>query len=108
MWDTSDSDIEAKFAELKEKEAILQAQISQIRIYQRNINNLKMVPSSEMQDVVVNDVTVREVVTTFSLPANFAGNEISSDYRDSQKADLIVNIDKFLGANELLGVEDEK
>ena len=80
-WHESDSDIEAKFAELRARETIFETQIGQIRKYQRNINNLKMIPSSE---------------TIFSLPANFAGNEIDSAYRDSQKADLIVNIDKFL------------
>lgn len=99
-WDTSDSKIESKFAELKEREGILRVELAQLITYQICINSLKMTPSSEMQDVVVNDVTTKQQVTAFSLPVNFAGNEISSDYRDSQKADLIVNIDKFLGVND--------
>lgn len=98
-WDKSDSDLEAKFAELKEKEDVIQAQLNQLRKYEKSINNLKLVPDSKIQDVVVNDVIVKQMVTTFSLPPNFAGDEIKPDYRDSQKADLIVNIDEFLGDN---------
>jgi len=99
LWDTSDSDIEAKFTELTERETFLNTQLRQIRKYQRSINSLKMVESSEMQDVVVNEKTVQQVVTIFSLPTNFAGNEITTAYRDSQKTDLIINIDAFLGDN---------
>ena len=101
MWDESDYDLENKFAELRAKEDSLQAQLKQVRLYQTSINNLSMVQSSEIQDVVVNNVTVKQKVTTFSLPVNFAGNKIKPDYRDSQKVDLIINIDKFLGNTDV-------
>ena len=99
-WDESDFDLEGKFAELREKETILETELRQIRKYQTSINNLSMVPSSEMQDVIVDKKTVKQRVKTFSLPTNFAGDKMDGDYRDSQKADLIVNIDKFLGNND--------
>lgn len=87
-WDVSDSDIEEKFNELKEQETILNTQLSQIRKYQKNINSLKMIQSP----ISLNNSTI-----AYSLPNNYAGNEMDQSYRDEQKEALIININEFLG-----------
>jgi len=98
----SDSDIEAKFAELREREQVLDKELREIREYQTNINSLKMVPSYEMQDVIGERKTMQQKMITYSLPHDFTGNKMKEVTRKSQKVSLIRNIDK------LLGKEDEK
>ena len=93
----SDSDVEAKFTELRKREQVLDKELLQIREYLTNLNSLKMVPSSKMQDVIVDEKTIKQKVVTYSLPTDFTGNKMTEDNRKSQKIDLIKNIDEFLG-----------
>jgi len=85
-WDPTDSDIEVKFTELLGKETELRTQIRQIRTYQQNINNVKLVPSLE----------IIEGVIIFSPPPDYAGNPMDDNYRIGQKAELIEKITEFL------------
>ena len=93
----SDTDIEVKFTELREREQILDKEIRKIREYQTNLNLLKMVASYEMQDVIVDKKTTKQKVIMFSLPKDFTGNKMKESTRKSQKVSLIKNIDEFLG-----------
>jgi len=94
----SDFDIEEKFAELREREQVLDKEIREIREYQTNIISLKMVVSYEMQDVIVDKKTIQQKRIVYSLPNDFTGNEMKEVTRKSQKASLIKNIDKLLGS----------
>jgi len=87
FWDESDSDIQAKLTELQDQKENLETQLRQIISYQHNIGNLRMVKTAD-------------TVTTFVLPTDYSGNTIDSDYRDTQKAALIANINEFLSIND--------
>lgn len=95
----SDSDIEAKFTELRQREQVLDKELRQIREYQTNINSLKMVATSEMQDVIIDKKTIKQKVIVYSLPTDFTGNKMTESTRKSQKTALIKNIGKFLGVD---------
>ena len=96
----SDSDIETKFTELREREQTLEKELRQIRKYQTNINSLKMAVTSEMQDVIVDEKTTKQKMIVYSLPYDFTGNRMTENARISQKIDLIKNINKFLGEDD--------
>jgi len=97
----SDSDLEEKFAELREREQVLDKELRQITEYQTNLNSLKMVQSFEMQDVIVDEKTTQQKVIVYSLPTDFTGNEMTEDTRISQKIALIKNINEFLGDDDV-------
>lgn len=90
VWHELDSDLEVKFVKLREQEEIFEKQLRKIRSYQTRINNLKMVQIKQ-----TNKDDVVEIV--YTQPLNNAGNEMNEDYKNEQKAALIVNIDEFLG-----------
>lgn len=88
-WDGSDSDIEPKFTELKDKEVELETQLQQIRRYQTCIISLKLIPISHLSNNIP--------MISYAHPVDFAGNPIDNTLRATQKTALIVNIDEFLG-----------
>lgn len=92
----SDTDIEAKFAELRTLETVLDIDIRQIRQFQKNLNSLTMVSSHQSQEVTINKTTTTKMVTVYSLPPDFTGNKMTEETRKSQKIDLFENIDEFL------------
>ena len=95
-WDKSDKSIEDKFNSLREKENILEEQLRQIRKFQTNINNIKLVGKEEIKVIKVGEKQESKRVINFYPPQNNAGNDMNEKYRTSQKTSLIVNIDKFL------------
>jgi len=97
----SDSDIEAKFVKLRQREQILDKELRVIREFQTNINSLKMVASSEIQDVIVDEETVKKKVIVYSLPNDYTGNKMTEETRISQKTSLIKNINEFLGEDDV-------
>ena len=60
-----------------------------------------MVVSSEIQDVIVDEKTIKQKVIVYSLPTDYTGNKMTEDTRISQKASLIKNIDKLLGVEHV-------
>jgi len=93
----SDSDIEVKLGELREREQVLDKELQQIRKYQININSLKMVASYEILDVVIDKKTLKNKALVYSLPNDFTGNKMTEKTRTLQKIALSKNIDKLLG-----------
>lgn len=100
VWHESDSDIEVLFTKLREKETSLDKKIRKLRTYQVNINRLKFTANSEIETVTINGKDTTQRITKFYPPNNYAGNEMNEEYRVSQKAALIVNINEFLGEND--------
>ncbi len=87
MVHISDEATEEKFIELQKLQIILNTYTKSIRICQRDIRRLDMIETLERND---------DGTSIYKLPNNTAGNEIDSDYRISQKEDIIVNIDELL------------
>lgn len=87
MTHESDKTTEAKFAEMQEMESILNGYQREIRTCQRDVRRLDMVITPEKNE---------DGSPVYVLPNNTAGNPIDSDYRLSQKEELIVNVDKLL------------
>jgi len=95
-WHESDSDLEIEWEKSVSRKYELDLKSREERIFQQAINALKMVETLEEKEVDVDGKKQKVNIITFYLPKNFAGNEMNSDYRDSQKIDLIANNDNRL------------
>ena len=95
-WDKSDKPLEEKFNQLREKETKLELQLKEIRQFQVNINNLKLVPKQEMKTIKVGKKSQDTSVINYYPPKSNSGNDMDEKYRTSQKASLLININKFL------------
>ena len=91
-WHESDTDLQAEWALSVARKLKLDNQSKEERTYQERIGQLKMVETSEMTSVTDKDGKTYDVqVTVFKMPKNFAGEDMASEYRDSQKSTLIEN-----------------
>lgn len=94
VWDKSDSDIEEKFTQITTQRESLEKKLMELRTLQKCVISLRLIE---------NTVTIEDGIrkTTYNSPKDQAGNQMDSDYRDEQKKLLIINIDKFLGNNDV-------
>ena len=89
-WDKSDSDLKEKFNFIDIEINLLNIKLRKWRSFQEKINDLKM-----RETLVVDEHGLTSA--TYSLPDSYSGNEMKESHRETQKNELIINIDNFKG-----------
>jgi len=97
-WHESDEDLEIEWDKSIKRQREIDLKSRAERKFQIAIGALRMVETPEIQEVEVNGILQKVNVVNFYPPKNFAGDDMDSDYRDSQKVDLIKNNDDRLSS----------
>jgi hypothetical protein len=92
IWHKTDGDLETAITKLNEIETDLRQKLRTVRKYQGYVYGLRKVGTNETSD----DGTSNLI---YSNPNDLAGNVLEDNYRETQKAKLIANVNGYLDAN---------